>query len=249
MSTTRALPSSLPTATTRPAACDQVLSGTGAWSQALARPAFCLSWLALLVLLFGIVVPLTPGFFQFIEHRPSPVLADPLLHLLPRHNVATPVFVLMYGGVLVGVGWLTRQPRLFLRGLWGYCFVLLLRMATIWLVPLSPPLDMVPMPDPFTAAVFHTGAAITKDLFFSGHTATVAILALATRGWWRRGLALAAFAIGVLVLVQRVHYTCDVVAAPVFAWVAYWLAGLLTRRATAGVALAPPAAAAVPEPA
>jgi len=210
-----------------------------AWGPALARPAFRLSWLVLLVLLFGVVVPLTPGFFQFIEHRAGPVLADPLLPLLPRHDVATPVFVLMYGGVLVGVGWLTRQPRLFLRGLWGYGLLLLLRMATIWLVPLSPPLDMVPMPDPFTATLFHTGTAITKDLFFSGHTATVAILALATRGWWRRGLALTALAIGVLVLVQRVHYTYDVLAAPFFAWFAYWLAGLLTRRATAPLPLAP----------
>jgi len=205
-----------------------------AWGPALARPAFRVSWLVLLVLLFGVLLPLVPGFFLTIQGRPGPVLADPLLHLLPRHDVATPVFVLMYGGVLTAVAWLTRHPLLFLRGLWGYFLVLLLRMATIWLFPLSPPLDMVPMPDPFTATLFHTGeAAITKDLFFSGHTATVAILALAVRGrWLRPALALVALLIGVLVLVQRVHYTYDVVAAPLFAWFAYWLAGRITRRAT-----------------
>ncbi|GAB3637581.1 hypothetical protein GCM10027422_31710 [Hymenobacter arcticus] len=185
-----------------------------------------------MVFLFGILVPITPGFFQAIEQRSGAVLADPLLHLLPHHNVAMPVFVLMYGGVLVAVGWLTRHPQLFLRGLWGYALLLLLRMASIWLVPLLPPLDMVPMPDPFTATLFHTGAGITKDLFFSGHTGTVAILALAVRGrWLRPALALVALLIGVLVLVQRVHYSCDVLAAPLFAWFAYWLAGLLTGPA------------------
>lgn len=218
-----------PTAPTVAAAA----AGMEAWAQTWARPAFRWSWLVLLVFLFGVIVPITPGFFQAIEQRNGALPADPLLHLLPRHNVATPVFVLMYGGVLVAVGWLTRHPQLFLRGLWGYAILLLLRMASIWLVPLLPPLDMVPMPDPFTATLFHTGAGITKDLFFSGHTATVAILALAVRGrWLRPALALVALLIGVLVLVQRVHYTYDVLAAPLFAVFAYWLAGMLTHAAT-----------------
>lgn len=239
----RALPSSLtPTLPTT----DEAAAVPGAWAQALARPAFRLSWVLLVVLLFGVLVPLVPGFFLFVQQRPGAVLADPLLHLLPRHDVATLVFVLMYGGVLAAVGWLTRQPQLFLRGLWGYFILLALRMGTIWLWPLNPPPGLVPMPDPFTAFFFHTAAseAITKDLFFSGHTATVAILALAVRGRWFRGaLALVAVLIGVLVLVQRVHYSYDVLAAPFFAWFAYWLAGLVTAPArAAGVPTAEEAA-------
>jgi len=206
-----------------------------AWRQGWGRPAFRHSWLLLLGLMFGVLVPVVPHFFLVIQARPGPVLADPLLTLLPRQDVATAVFVLMYGSVVVGVGWLTRQPDLFLRGMWALLLLLLLRMATIWLLPLVPPLDMLPMPDPFTARVFHTaaGTAITKDLFFSGHTATVALLALAVRGrWWRSGLALAAVLVGVLVLVQRVHYTYDVLAAPLFAWLAYWAGGHIARLAT-----------------
>lgn len=206
----------------------------GAWARAWARPAFRLGWALLVVVLFGGLLPLLPGFFLWAQARPGAVLADPLLHLLPRHDVATPVFVLMYGAVVVAVGRLARQPLLFLRGMWGYLLLLLLRIGTIWLVPLNPPADLVAMPDPFMAFIFHTAAseAITKDLFFSGHTATVALLAIASSGrWLRRGLALATFLVGLLVLVQRVHYTYDVLAAPFFAWFAYWLAGFITRRA------------------
>ena len=217
-----------------PAECP-ALAPLEAWRQGWARPAFRHSWLLLLGLMFGVLVPVIPHFFLAIQVRPGSVLPDPLLALLPRHDVATAVFVLMYGSVVVGVGWLTRHPPLFLRGMWALLLLLLLRMATIWLLPLVPPLDMLPMPDPFTARVFHTaaGAAITKDLFFSGHTATVALLAMAVRGrWWRGGLALAAVLVGVLVLVQRVHYTYDVLAAPLFTWLAYWAGGCIARLAT-----------------
>jgi len=218
------------------------LAGRDAWALALARPAFRRSWLLLLVLLFGVLVPVVPGYFQYIQQRPGAVAPDPLLGLLPRHDVAWPIFALMYGGVLVAVGWLTRQPYLFLRGLWGYLLLLLLRMAAIWLVPLAPPLDILAMPDPFLALVFHTDAseAITKDLFFSGHTSTVALLALAVRGrWWRGALALAALGIAVLVMVQRVHYSYDVLAAPFFAWLAYWAAGFIVRPALKEPAVRP----------
>lgn len=227
----RVLPSSFPTAL--PAAEDEA-TPLGAWATALARPAFRLSWAVLVVLLFGGVVPVVPGFFAWVQAREGVVLADPLLHLLPRHDVATPVFVLMYGGVLAAVGWLTRHPQLFLRGLWAYFILMVLRIGTIGLWALNPPLDLVPMPDPFTALVFHTAASetITKDLFFSGHTATVAILALAVRGRvLRPALMVVAVLIGVLVLVQRVHYSYDVLAAPFFAWFAYWLAGFVTASA------------------
>ena len=68
-------------------------------------------------------------------------------------------------------------------------------------------------------------------MFFSGHTATVTLLALAVRGrWWRWPLGLMAAAVAVLVLVQRVHYTYDVLAAPLFAMLAYWLGGCVVRR-------------------
>jgi hypothetical protein len=219
----------------RPAAGTPAVGGE-AWTQALTQPAFRWSWLLLLVLLFVGLLPVVPGFFYYIQQRPGALVADPFLALLPRHDVAWPIFGLMYGGVVAAVGWLTRYPHLFLRGLWGYFVLLLLRMATIWLVPLVPPLDIVAMPDPFLALVFHTDAseAITKDLFFSGHTSTVALLALAVRGrWWRGALAVVACAIGLLVLVQRVHYTYDVLAAPLFAWLAYWAAGFIVRPSRA----------------
>ena len=226
----RVLPSTPP-----PVFSDDVVSAAppapGSWAQALAQPAFRRRAGLVLPLLVALTAVVSP-YFAYIQQQPGYLLPDPLLALLPRHDVATPIFVGMYGASVAGLGWLGRHPWLLLRGVWAYLLLTLLRMSTIWLVPLVPPLDIVAMPDPFMAMVFHVHAtsAITKDLFFSGHTSTVVLLALAVRGrWWRGGLAAVALAIGVLVLVQRVHYSYDVVAAPLFAWLAYWVAGRIVR--------------------
>lgn len=225
-----------------PLAAVAVSSLRARWAETLARPAGRRSWGLLLLLLFGGLVPTVPGFFHYIQQRPGLLLPDPLLDLLPRHDVANFIFIVMYGAVVVGVGWLICHPALFLRGLWALFLLLLLRMLTIWAVPLLPPATMLPLPDPLTAYLFHASVseAITKDLFFSGHTATVALLALAVRGrWWRGVLWLATVAVAVAVLVQRVHYSYDVLAAPLFAWLAYWLGGQLV-----GKELSPPTPAA-----
>jgi hypothetical protein len=210
--------------------CDT--AAPGPWAQALAQPAFRGRAALVVLLLVAVVGGALPPYFAYVQQRPGQLLPDPLLALLPCRQVAVPIFVLMYGASVAGLGWLGRHPALLLRGLWAFLLLTVLRMATIWAVPLVPPADLLDMPDPFTTLVFHLppSAAITHDLFFSGHTATVVLLALAVRGrWWRTGLALAALAIGVLVLVQRVHYSYDVLAAPLFAWLAYWAAGLVAR--------------------
>ncbi len=202
------------------------------WPAAWAAPAFRWRLLLVLLLIFGGLVPVVPSFYHWLQQRPGHVLPDPLLPLLPRRNVAPAIFTLMYGASLACIGFVLRRPALLLRGFWAYFLLQSVRMGVLWLVPLEPPLTALPLPDPFMDNVFHTQAApITKDLFFSGHTATATLLALAVRGrWWRGSLFAVAAAVGVLVLVQRVHYTYDVLAAPLFAGLAYWAAGRVARR-------------------
>ncbi|MFD1467715.1 phosphatase PAP2-related protein [Hymenobacter caeli] len=198
------------------------------WPGAWAQPGYRGRLLLALLLIFGALVPACAPFYQFIQHRAGHPLPDPLLARVPAHDVASPIFLLMYGSCIAAVGWLLARPQLLVRGVWAYLFLQLLRMATIWVLPLEPPAGILPFPDPFTEHLFHVSTAIpiTKDLFFSGHTATVVLLALAVRGrWGRLVLGLVAAAVGVLVLVQHVHYIYDVLGAPLFAWLAYWLAG------------------------
>ncbi|AWM34226.1 phosphatase PAP2-related protein [Hymenobacter nivis] len=206
------------------------------WPGAWAQPGFRALLALALALIFAGVVPAAAPFYQFIQHRAGHHLADPVLAYLPARNVASPIFLLMYGSCITAVAWLLGRPQLLMRGVWAYLFLQLLRMATIWVLPLEPPMGILPFPDPVTEHLFHASTAvpITRDLFFSGHTATVALLALAVRGrWWRGALGVLAATIGVLVLVQHVHYVYDVLGAPLFAWLAYWLAGRIWPTAPA----------------
>ena len=184
-----------------------------------------------MLLLLGLL-PIVPHFYHFIQARPGRLLPDPLLALLPVRDVSTPTFALIYGCVVATLGYLVPRPYQLLRALWAYYFLQLLRMGTLWLLPLEPPTALVLLHDPVMDHVFEvTTQPIIRDLFFSGHTATMALLALVGPGQrWRIALGLMTVAVGLLVLVQRVHYTYDVLAAPFFAWAAYWLAGWVTLR-------------------
>lgn len=202
-------------------------AASGRWPAAWARPAFRVRF-GVVWLLIGGLIAAVPGFYRFVQGRTGHNLTDPLLALLPAHDVSALTFALIYGSSLAALAFLLPRPYLLLRGLWAYLLLQVIRMGVLWLVPLEPPAGLLALRDPFTDYVFQAGAGaepIVRDLFFSGHTATLTLLVLAVRGRrWRGALTGAAVAVGLLVLVQRVHYTYDVLAAPPFAGLAYWLA-------------------------
>jgi membrane-associated phospholipid phosphatase len=62
-------------------------------------------------------------------------------------------------------------------------------------------------------------------LFFSGHTANLALLAfMVDIKWLKYILGICTFIVAVLLLVQHVHYTIDVLVAPFAAYISYKLA-------------------------
>ena len=215
-----------------PQAATPTLQPRPAWPAVWAQPGFRRRLGLVLLLLLGLL-PVVPQFYHFIQARPGRLLADPLLALLPVHDVSAPTFALIYGSIAGSLVYLLPRPQRLLRALWAYYLLQLLRMSTLWLLPLEPPTTLLILHDPVMDRIFEvTTQPIVRDLFFSGHTATMALLTLLVpgRNWrWRWALGLATVAVGLLVLVQRVHYSYDVLAAPFFAWLAYWLAGRVCR--------------------
>ena len=55
--------------------------------------------------------------------------------------------------------------------------MVVVRMCAMYMLPLDPPVNMIILNDPLVE-FFGTGQTLTKDLFFSGHTATLFILFL-----------------------------------------------------------------------
>jgi len=204
-------------------------SPSAVWPVAWQTPFFRYQLVFTLGLLIGLVAML-PRFFAWIQARPGTLLPDPALAVLPAHDVSWFTFIIIYLSVGVALAYVVPRPYVLLRLLAAYWLMQLIRVGLLVLLPLEPPIGLIPLRDPVIDTFIYVSAGpITKDLFYSGHTATVMLLALATKGTRCRWLLAATAAVGLLVLVQHVHYTYDVLAAPFFAVGCYWLAGYWAR--------------------
>ncbi|MBK9061797.1 MAG: hypothetical protein IPL89_01105 [Acidobacteria bacterium] len=194
-----------------------------AWADAWRDPRFRLG-LALTVPALVAVLATLARFLTFVEARPGAVLPDPVLALLAPRDLTWLTFSLIYLGLAFGVARLATDPRALLVALQAYVLMVIFRIAAMWVTPLEAPPGMIPLHDPLVR-LFGPGKLLTKDLFFSGHTSTLFLLALAVPGRRSRVFFLACTgAVGVSVLAQHVHYTIDVLAAPFFAWASFRIA-------------------------
>lgn len=199
------------------------------WMAALKNKQYRNRFITGLVILAGIFT-IFPFFFQHVQQRDGIVLNDFILQRIPAVNVSILLFLCIWGMALLILVRAIKSPRIFLNFLWVFIVLSLLRMATISAVPLNPPNNLIDLVDPLSNA-FYGKSFITKDLFFSGHTATMFIIYFCLERKRDRIFALCtSITVGILVLFQHVHYTIDVLFAPAAAYLCYWagvrLAGL-----------------------
>lgn len=174
------------------------------------------------VIAAGIIFSL-PFFFAVIQKRKGVVLNDWLLARIPPHDVSVLIFALIGAMALLILTRAIQNPSIYITYCWTFIFVYIVRFVTLSLVPLDPPPGLVPLVDPINS-FFSGNAVITKDLFFSGHTATMVQIFLCLEKRRDKLIALiAAVAIACLLLVQHIHYTIDVLAAPVVVYPCYRL--------------------------
>ncbi|MBS1946375.1 MAG: hypothetical protein JST47_01275 [Bacteroidetes bacterium] len=162
-----------------------------------------------------------PSFFNYIEKRNGPVLNDWLLSRIEPHDVSVLIFLFVWALALFLLVRMVQQPGIFIVMLWAYMLLSIMRIATISLFALNAPKGLLVMIDPLSN-VFYGRTFITKDLFYSGHTSTAFLMFFCLRKKTDKIFAfIASIMIGILLLVQHVHYTIDVLAAPFFAFVCY----------------------------
>lgn len=182
------------------------------------------------LLIFGALVMCLPAFFHVIEQRPGYHINDKLVHVLPSVDLSIPIFVVLWSVISLAVLRSLQNPQQFLTTLFAIIFVLLFRYLSISLIALEPPSGLIPISDPVSNVLYGHADFITKDLFFSGHTSSMFLSFLCLQRKPERTFALVAtFVIAICVLVQHVHYTVDVLAAPFFTYLSYWLSKKMTQ--------------------
>jgi hypothetical protein len=198
------------------------------WKAAFGQSSFRYAFgatVASFILIFGFFI----HFVGYVETRPGVVLADPFLARLPALELDWPIFTIVYGAIVLAFFVLFKRPRRFLLVLQAYTLMVALRIIAMDLVPLEPPTGMIILADPFAKMISGSGAPLTRDLFFSGHTATCFLMYLGVEkpAWAKRVLLALVVGVASGVLLQHVHYSIDVFAAPFFAYAAFHIAQML----------------------
>lgn len=141
---------------------------------------------------------------------------DPAFLFLPIKDVSIPIFSITYGAIIT-YAIINRKETYFVSKMaFSYGLLLIFRTLTLTLLPLKEPDTIVYLEDPFLNYFIYEGV-IDSDLFFSGHTALVCLILFLTHKL-KWVFALLGVIIGVLLMIQRVHYSIDILAALPFAF-------------------------------
>lgn len=150
------------------------------------------------------------------EQRPYLVAIEDMAYdWLPRFDVSVPVCIIQLYALLLFVWeWQQWDQELFAGSM--LC-LMCSRTLVLLFLPLRAHPTHIPLRDPFIELITGAGKPLQHDLAFSGHTSTLALLALVHTErsfcYWHLTWFTA-----LLLLCGRVHYTIDTVLAPVFSW-------------------------------
>ena len=191
------------------------------WKQFLSDRNFLIQFLISMCVL-GSFALIFPRFFDFVESRKGNIISDPLIEMLPAADVSWMIFSLLYFGIISWLLSVAKTPDAMLAGLQTYILVTLMRLVSITLFPFEPPVNYIPLNEPFVQLFTNGKRIISKDLFFSGHMTSILVCYLhAQKGAQKKIYFYSAVAIGILLMVQLVHYAIDIIAAPVFTYLCF----------------------------
>jgi hypothetical protein len=194
------------------------------WKAAFHDRTFALKFIGALAV-FLIFPFKADDYFQWIQLRDGIQWNDPILNAIPALNVSYPIFGIIYLSVIYLLYRLLQDPKRFVWFAWAFNLETGFRFLTIYLVALNPPAGLVDLHDPLAEMfIYGENMAITKDLFFSGHTATMVFVCFFLPTAKERRIAVVfSFVLASLLLLQHVHYSLDIVAAPLFTLAAIWI--------------------------
>lgn len=157
-------------------------------------------------------------FLTFNENREGFVFNDPILNLYNPKEISVFTFALTYILAISGIVISLKTPQLFIRLIQAYLIMTIFRMLCLFMFPLEAPKLIIPLKDIFLENTFYSGRENLKDLFFSGHTATIFLFGIYFDKKELKFLYfLGSLTIGIMLMIQHVHYSIDVAAAPIVA--------------------------------
>ena len=174
------------------------------------------------VIYFLLVSFLFKKYLVVYETIPGIQLYDILLEYFKPADVSVYIFVLLYTIIFYNYLFLLAYPRMLVCFFIFYATCLLIRFILLTFINLEPPLMYQEFSDPILSSSTYEGIKITKDLFFSGHmvTAFCSYFAMPNRTL-KIVFLVGSIALALLLIIQHVHYTIDILGAYVAVFLIY----------------------------
>lgn len=165
------------------------------------------------ILLYSYVVRWNEGRSNLVE------LADPFFPLVPRYDTSRLVHLCLYASVVVFF-WHWNDLNLH-QVIWTFIAFAFARSVIILGHPFKGHHEMIPLQDPFVEWITGgSGPPLRHDLAVSGHVGTLWGMGLLLPAWQSVFFGLAVVS-AIALVSSRVHYTVDVILAPMVAWSCY----------------------------
>lgn len=199
------------------------------WTEAFQKKGFMVQLIVFTISILA-VVSLLPYFFHtIIGPKPGLRINDLVLNAFAPRDNSWIIFGLIYLSLVITLQGIYRKPEMVLLGLKCYLLLTLLRMVSMYVLTLEAPEGIIPLHDPLVDVIAYGGNVFNKDLFFSGHVATLALFVwLEERPMFKSILLMNTILVAGLILLQRVHYTMDVLAAPFITYLSVRIAKRLS---------------------
>ncbi len=154
---------------------------------------------------------------KYTDCREGFQLNDCLINYFTPIDLSIPIFILTYGSILFCLIIIFQKIRFFEYAVIGYLLITIFRILSLYYTPLAPPQGIIPLNDPILEASAYQGQKICIDLFFSGHVSTMVLFGLLLENKNFKSIVfINAFIVGLMLVMQHVHYSIDVIFAPLF---------------------------------
>lgn len=195
------------------------------WNTLWSNKSYLTVWISLLLLVLS-TLKLISLFLVFNEGRTGGhMINDWVLNALEPADVSTPLFAVTWVCIIGCLPIALRTPKRAMLVFLSIIIIGVLRCICLYLVPLLPPEGIIPLRDTLLEGSFYENQVLVRDLFFSGHTANLALLTfLVDVKWLKYILGVCTCIVAFLLLKQHVHYTIDIIFAPFAAFISYRLA-------------------------
>lgn len=164
-----------------------------------------------------------PYYYQeIIGPKVGILLNDPVLNFFTPIDWSNAVFFILTVALIQTLAMYFGNAEVFLTGIMSFCVVNIIRAISMYIITLEPPADMILLIDPISASLVYPEKAFAKDLFFSGHVSSMMILVYIERNrvWYLVKIA-ATVLMALFLAWQHVHYSVDLVVAPVATYLVF----------------------------